>query len=139
MKFLFKRSVLIGMGIGIIYFCFFNRTPHGTECQRLKSSDGLYAAERCLLHWVPGDSSEYVGRLFDAKNGKLLAQRIFSTTDPDLFWSPGLFYSSDPNSSDVRDVGPAVVFSIGDPDDGDSSISLPPSSWDRLLAARSRL
>jgi hypothetical protein len=96
-------------------------------------------AERCLLDWVPGGSSEYVGRLFDAKSGKLLAQHIFSTTDPKLSWSPGGSYSLDSNSPAIHYDGPSVEFSKGDPDNGDSGISLPPSSWDRLLAARPRL
>jgi hypothetical protein len=139
MRFTFKRVALIAVGIGVIYFFFFNHTPQGTHCKRSKSPDGLYTAERCLLGWDPGFSSDYVGRLFDAKRGKLLAEHTFSTPVPDLFWSPGMFYSSDPNSPVIRYAGPSVVFSSGDLVDGDSGISLPPSSWDRLLAARPRL
>jgi hypothetical protein len=124
--------------IGMLYFALFDHTPHGTACQKSRSPDGHYIAERCLLDWIPGGSSKYVGRLFDAKTGKKLAQNTFNTSDPDLSWSPGMYYSLGPESS-YKDIGPSVGFSRGDPDDGDSGISLPPSRWDRLSAVRPRL
>jgi hypothetical protein len=137
MRFLFKRAALIAVITGVGYFGIFNHTPQGTNCKSSKSPDGLYIAERCLLAWDPGFSSDYVGRLFDAKTGKLLAQCSFSTPVPEILWSPG-FYSSG-RSSTMEYIGPSVVFSRGDPDSGDSGISLPPSKWDQLLAARPRL
>ncbi|PFH27837.1 hypothetical protein BX604_1583 [Burkholderia sp. JKS000303] len=124
------RATKIGKAaviLAAIYMCYaslFNSTPDGTGCQSSASLDGLYIAERCLLKWVPGGSSKYVGRLFDAKSRKLLAQRTFTTSSPEIEWSIN---------------GRSAYFSRGDSDDGDDEITLPPSRWDRLLAARPRL
>jgi hypothetical protein len=125
MKLTFKRATLFIVGLGVIYFCLFNHTPHGRECESSKSPDGLYMAERCLLKWVPGGDSKYVGRLFDARNGKLLAQHTFATPVPQVAWF---------NYEEIY-----VSFSIGDGGDDATYISIPPSKWDRLLAARPRL
>lgn len=121
----FARQTAILAVIGMSCVGLFDRTPHGTECRKSASPDGLYVAERCLLDWVPGGSSKYVGRLFDAKSGKLLAQKTFSTSVPEISW--------------LNYEGAIVSFSVGDADDGGADISLPPSRWDRLLAARPRL
>jgi hypothetical protein len=134
----FAGLTAIVVVVGVLYFGLFNHTPHGTECQKSASPDGLYVGERCLLDWVPGGSSEYVGRVLDAKNGKLLAQHTFSTPVPDLSWSSGVNYSVEPDGP-LRYIGPSVGFSIGDGGDDSAYISLPPSMWDRLLAARPRL
>src|SRR5271165_2567457 len=83
--------------IGALYFGLFNRTPQGTECENSSSPDEIYMTERCFLEvksFRNGDA-KYVGRLFDAKSGNLLAEHIFITPVPDLFWSPG-FYSGEP-------------------------------------------
>jgi hypothetical protein len=137
MRFLFKRSAILIMALGVIYFCLFNHTPQGTECESSKSPDGLYAAQRCLLDWIPGGNSEYVGRLFDAKTGSLLAERTFDTPVPQLSWSSGVYYYPNSNSLVTNFINPSVSFSIGG---GRSTyISIPPSKWDRLLAARPRL
>jgi hypothetical protein len=138
MKFPVKRLALVIACIGVLYFSLFNHTPRGTDCENSKSPDGVYMAELCLLRWVPGGNSKFVGRLFDAKTGKLLAEHTFSTPVPQLSWSSGLYYSNT-NSPDARDIGPSVQFSRGDAAKGDSAISLPPSKWDQLLAARPRL
>ncbi|MFP3567632.1 hypothetical protein [Paraburkholderia sp. SIMBA_030] len=139
MKFTRRRVALLALiAIGALYFALFNRTPHGTKCQRSTSPDGVYMAERCLLVRIPGGNSEYVGRLFNAKSGKLLAQHTFSTPVPDLSWSSGVTYSLKPDGP-VHYFGPSVGFSIGDGSDDSTYISLPPSGWDRLLAARPRL
>ena len=135
-RFLKISPVLIA--IGLLYFGLFDHTPLGKKCQKSTSPDDRYVAERCLLDWVPGGNSEYVGRVFDAKTGKKLAQHTFSTPVPELRWSPGVLYSLKPESPPSY-IGPSVAFSRGNADDGDSSISLPPSKWDRLLAARPRL
>ena len=119
------KAIAISVATYMCYSWFFNTTPDGTECRSSTSSDGLYVAERCLLKWVPGGSSKYVGRLSDARTGKLLAQRTFSTTVPEIWWS----------SYGER----FVYFSVGDSDDGSDGIALPPSGWDRLLASRPRL
>jgi hypothetical protein len=125
MKLSFKRVALSVAVVGVLSFCLTDRTPHGTECQKSASPDGLYIAERCLLKWVPGGNSEYAGRVFDAKSGKKLAQHTFSTPDPQIAW-----YSY---------TAVYVSFSIGDGGDDATYISLPPSGWDRFLAARPRL
>jgi len=124
MKLSFKRAALFALVV-VLYFSLIDQTPHGAECQKSTSPDGFYTAERCLLHWHPGGDSDYVGRVYDAKSGKLLAQRTFSTTVPEISW---LSYE-----------GAIVSFSIGDVDVGDADIPLPPSRWDRLLAARPHL
>ncbi|MBI0329513.1 hypothetical protein GIY62_20890 [Burkholderia plantarii] len=134
---LFKRMVLFVAAVGMLSFCLTERTPHGTDCQKSASPDELYIAERCLLKWIPGGNSEYVGRVF-TKNGKLLAQRTFSTPVADFIWSDGVCASDGPELPEEC-TGPGVLFSRGDPSQGDSSISLPPSWWDRFLAARPRL
>jgi hypothetical protein len=124
MLFKYPRQIAALILIGVLYLVLFNHTPQGTECKRSTSPDGDYIAERCVLNWNPGDSTEYVGRLFDAKNGRLLAELTLKTPVPELSWS------------DFE--GKSVSFSIGDADDNDGSIPIPPSQWDRLLAARPR-
>ncbi|MGF6788681.1 hypothetical protein [Paraburkholderia sp. 35.1] len=140
MKRISTRVALLAGLIAVLYLGLFDHTPQGSECRKSAPVHGLYTAELCLLRWIPGRSGspEYVGRLFDAKTGKLLAQRTFSTPVPDLFWSTGLRYSLNPYSP-PRYLGPSVEFSRGDGGEGDSSISLPPSFWDKLAAARPRL
>ena len=82
------------------------------------------------------DSPEYVGRLFDASTGRKLAQRTFNTPVSQLSWSSGVQYRLKPEEPFV-DVGPFVSFSVGGGDN--STINLPPSKWDRLLAMRPRI
>src|ERR1700738_4943578 len=135
MKLSFNRTVIFAVGVAVLSLCLIDHTPLGTECERSASPDVLYTAERCLLKWVPGGNSEYVGRLFDAKSGKKLAQRRFSTPAPDLMWSPHIYYSLRPETP-PRYTGPSVQFSSGDPVSGNSGIFLPPSKWDKFLAAR---
>ena len=125
MKLSFKRAALFAVVVGVLSFCLTDHTPHGTECKKSTSPNGLYTAERCLLGWVPGGNSEYVGRVFDAKSGKKLAQHTFSTPVPEIAWY---------NYIDLY-----VSFSSGDGGDDATYISLPPSKWERFLAARPRL
>jgi hypothetical protein len=131
-----KRPMAIALALSLFFFAVFDLTSPGSNCKRSVSPDGLYRAERCTLEWNPGGSSNYVGRLFDAKTGKLLAQRTFTTAVPDLFWSSGVSYPD--SSQTVKQIGPSVEFSRGDPDDGESGIQIPPSLWDKLLATRPR-
>jgi hypothetical protein len=120
MKLSFKRAALFA-AVVVLYFFLIDHTPRGTECQKSTSPNGLYIAERCVLEWIPGGNSEYVGRIFDAKSGKLLVQRTFSTPVPEILW--------------FDDV--SMSFSMG----GDKAafITFPLSVWDKLLAARPRL
>ena len=135
MRLIFKGVALGTALIGILYFSLFDTTPHGTECKRSTSPDGLYIAERCVLRWVPGGDSKYVGRLFDVGSGKKLAQHTFSTPVPDLSWYHSMDYSPKDNGALIHPP-PSVGFSIGDGGDDATFISLPPSTWDKLLAAQ---
>jgi hypothetical protein len=122
MKLLFRNTALFAV-VGVFYFFLIDHTPHGAECERSTSSNGLYIAERCLLVWIPGGNSEYVGRVFDATSGKKLAQHTFSTPVPEISW---LSYE-----------GAIVSFSIGDADDGDADIVLPPSRCGQATSSAS--
>lgn len=82
----FKRITLLTVTIGTLYLLLFDQTPRGTECQKSTSPDRSYIAERCLLNWIPGGNSEYVGRVSDAETGKVLVQRSFSTPVPETLW-----------------------------------------------------
>lgn len=135
MSTILKRAALCAAVVGVLYFSLFDTTPQGTECKRSSSPNGVYLAELCLLRWVPGGDSSYSARVFDAKSGKKLAQHTFDTTVPELSWSPGVTYSL--GDGPLLHDGPAVSFSRGG--DKAASISLPPSKWDRLLAARPHL
>ncbi|MGV2293256.1 hypothetical protein AAHK20_31425 [Trinickia sp. YCB016] len=120
MKFLsLKRIALFAVIVGGLYLCLLNQTPHGDSCVSSTSTDDAYVAELCLLTWSSRDIPEYVGRVYDAKSGKMLAQSTFLTSDPEVIWfkSGGLAFSR----------GDEAAF-----------IDLPPSKWDRLLAARPR-
>ncbi|MCX4144786.1 MULTISPECIES: hypothetical protein [Paraburkholderia] len=86
------------------------------DCRKTPSDGGRYIAELCLLRWNPGNDSDYVGRVYDAKNSELLAERTFSTPVPELSW-----WKED-----------NVSFSRGG--DDSSWVILPPSLYDRLLA-----
>ncbi|WP_242540197.1 hypothetical protein [Trinickia mobilis] len=88
MKLSFKRAALFAVVVAMLSFCLTDHTPRGTECHKSTSPDGVYIGERCLLNWVPGGNSEYVGRLCDAKSGKLLAQHTFSNPSHNIFGVP---------------------------------------------------
>ena len=136
MKPLFKRAALCAAVVAGLYFCLFDTTPHGKDCEKSISPNGVYVAELCMVHWHSRSDSDYVGRLFDAKSGKKLAQHTFSTSEPELSWSPDIDYF--PKDDDVLGhLPPSVSFSRGG--DDDTGIWLPPSKWDRLLAARPHL
>lgn len=78
-----------------------------------------------MLRWLGRGDAQYVGRVFDAASGKLLAQHTFRTPVPTIMWSS---YEGD-----------AVLFSVGDGGDASTYVKLPPSRWDMILAARPRL
>ncbi|QIE26181.1 hypothetical protein SBC1_45460 (plasmid) [Caballeronia sp. SBC1] len=86
MKPLYKRAALCAAVVGVLYFSLFDTTPPGTECERSTSPNGLYIAERCVVQWIPGGNSKYVGRVFDAKSRRKLAQHTFSTPVPQIAW-----------------------------------------------------
>ncbi|HIH2622737.1 TPA: hypothetical protein ACYLIB_006710 [Burkholderia cenocepacia] len=115
-------TLLFAALIGIFAF---DRTPQGKECRKSTSPDGIYIADLCLLTWVPGGDSRYVGRVYRAQTGRLLAQHTFNTPTPEISWN---------SYSDAY-----VAFSKGDGGDDSVYIPLPPAFIDRLLAARPRL
>ena len=123
--FKFPRRIAEFVIVVALYLVLFNHTPQGTECERATSPDSNYIAELCLLKWIPGGNSNYVGRIYDATNGNLLIQRSFSahSSDTQLAW---------------YDDG-SMSFSIGGSGNNSGYITFPPSKWDRLLAARPRL
>ncbi|WP_434114827.1 hypothetical protein [Paraburkholderia caffeinilytica] len=86
------------------------------DCSKTSSDGGRYTAELCLLRWNPGGDSDYIGRVYNAKDGELLAERTFRTPVPELSWW------KDEN----------VSFSRGG--DDSSLVTLPPTLYDRLLA-----
>lgn len=141
-KILLTGSVVVA---GTACFGLLNPTPHGTECVKSTSPDGAYIAERCFLGMQSyrSDNGRYVARLVDAKSGSILAERVFDTPVPDLSWSAGFDYSDPksafPDPKHPRHIAPAVYFQRGGEDGDGSSISLPPSLWDRLLARRPRI
>jgi hypothetical protein len=115
-----KRIALFVVIVGVMYWYLFNRTPHGKDCISSTSTNGIYIAELCMLRWSSRDDPEYAGRIYDAKSGKLLLQRTFPTSVPAIMWL------------DKR----GILFSVG----GDEAVLIyfPPSTWDKLLAARPR-
>ncbi len=58
------------------------------DCQRKKSDDGQYVAELCLLR-DNGHDADYVGRVYDAKDGRLLVERTFDAAETELSWFNG--------------------------------------------------
>ncbi len=101
-------AVNYGIGVGL--------RSKARDCKKSLSNGGRYIAELCLLRWNPGDDSDYIGRVYDAKNGELLVKRTFSTPVPKLSW-----WKEE-----------SVSFSSGG--DDSSWVVLPPSMYDRLRA-----
>lgn len=115
-----KRVALFAVVLGGLYLCLFNRTPHGDSCVSSTSTNGVYIAELCMLTWSSRDDPEYAGRIYDAKSGTMLVQRTFPTPVREITWF-------DDGSMSFSRGGDEAAF-----------IDLPPSKWDRLLAARPR-
>ena len=116
---LMRKTVLIiatiGLaGVGFNYMSGVWLRSHAHDCERKQSSDGVYIAELCLL-MDNGHDADYVARIYAARNGVLLAERTFDTTQADMEWFDG-----------------QVTFQHGG--DADSWITLPPSMLDRLRA-----
>ena len=58
------------------------------DCQKKRSDDGQYVAELCLLR-DNGHDADYVGRVYDAKDGRLLVERTFNAAETELSWFNG--------------------------------------------------
>jgi hypothetical protein len=121
----FLKFAYIPIFLALVGIFAFDRTPRGEECRKSTSPDGIYIADLCLLSWIPGGDSQYVGRVYRAQTGRLLAQHTFSTPTPEISWN---------SYSDTY-----VSFSKGDGGDNSVYISLPPAFIDRLLATRPQL
>jgi hypothetical protein len=112
-----RRIVSLALlGVAVNYWTSVDLRSKAHDCRRTPSDGGHYIAELCLLRWNPGNDSDYVGRVYDAKNRELLAERTFSTPVPELLW-----WKED-----------NVSFSRGG--DDSSWVILPPSLYDKLLA-----
>ncbi|WP_133650623.1 hypothetical protein [Paraburkholderia flava] len=109
-------ALTAAVGIAINYALDVEGRSKADECERSRSPDGQYLAERCLVQWRGGNNPDYVGRVYDARSGTLLVERSFSTPVPELFWWK-------------RE---AVSFSRGG--DESSTVYLPPTAYDRFKA-----
>jgi hypothetical protein len=58
------------------------------DCERKQSDDEKYIAELCLLR-DNGHDADYVGRVYDAKDGQLLVERTFNAAETELSWLNG--------------------------------------------------
>ncbi|MBN3856570.1 hypothetical protein G3N59_24620 [Paraburkholderia sp. Ac-20340] len=97
-----------------LYFMAGHR-PEPSDCVRSTSPDARYVAEECLLEWNHGDNPKYSGKLYDAKTGTLLAQRILHTSVPQIMWGQD-----------------AMLFERGGEDE--NLVRLPPSFFERFSA-----
>ncbi|WP_322058602.1 hypothetical protein [Paraburkholderia sp. J63] len=111
------KKVLIAVStLALIYFFITHRSDSkASSCVRSTSPDRLYIAEECRLDWNHRDNPEYVGRVYGAASGKLIARRTFSTPSPKIMWADNY-----------------VQFQIGG--DDDDLVMLPPSLYDRINA-----
>ncbi|MFP6558547.1 hypothetical protein WJ542_09515 [Paraburkholderia sp. B3] len=111
----------------------FDDTPHGTKCERSNSPDGKFIAERCMFGMEGRAGNDYVGRLYDEKNGRLLAQHTFVAYADDIqvLWT-GF-------GEEEKHYNKSVMFIKGDGGDDQTYIDLPPSSWEKIRAMRPRL
>ncbi|MFD1554180.1 hypothetical protein ACFSHT_00875 [Paraburkholderia silviterrae] len=92
------------------------RRARATECVNATSHNGLYRAQSCLTG-TRGNVGDYVGRLYEARTGNLVAETTFDSMDGGV--------------PDFMDDDHAVLFDGG----GDSGlIYIPPSLLDRLRA-----
>ncbi len=106
-------AIVIAAVAALAYAWGVDRRSKARECEKSRSPDGLYVAERCLVQWKGGNDPDYVGRVYDAKSGRLLVERSFSTPVPELSWWKN-----------------TVSFSRGG--DEASEVYLPPSLYDRF-------
>jgi hypothetical protein len=111
----------IGTGFGIYQYILdaIART-YAHDCIEATSKSGLYRAESCVTG-MDGNAVLYVGRLYDARRGVLLARTDFDSVDSRL---PEF-------SPDER----SVIFRRGEGDgSGTGYINIPPNWLERLKA-----
>ncbi|WP_156992618.1 hypothetical protein [Paraburkholderia oxyphila] len=116
-----RAIAILVTAIALGYMFFTHRADsQAYSCVRSTSPDGRYIAEECTLDWDRGDNPKYVGRLYDAASGKLLARRTLHTPVPGITW-----------------VNQYLLFSSGG--DDEDMVALPLSLYDRFNAAYWRL
>ncbi|QBQ96353.1 hypothetical protein [Paraburkholderia pallida] len=117
-----KSAIAIAIAIAIavlaLIFLFITHRSDSRayDCTRSTSPNGRYIAEECTLDWNRGDNPKYVGRVFDAASGKLIARQIFRTPVPEIMWGDSY-----------------LLFQRGG--DGEGLVNLPPSRYERINAA----
>lgn len=98
----------------IDYGCEARRRAMASECIDATSHNGLYRAQSCITS-VSGNVAFFVGRLYETRTGKLVAEATFD--------------SMDGGAPDFMPDDRAVLFEGG----ADSAlIDIPPSLLDRL-------
>ncbi|MEQ5841056.1 hypothetical protein N0A02_16645 [Paraburkholderia acidicola] len=107
---------IIVLWMVVNYWTDFELRSKAHECKKQLSDSGLYLAELCLLQWNPGGDSDYLGRVYDAKTGTLLVERMFQSPVPQVSWWKSEY----------------VLFERGGR--GSGLVNLPPSLFDRLTA-----
>jgi hypothetical protein len=110
-----KLAIAIAV-LALVYFFATHRSDaNATSCVRSTSPNGLYIAEECMLDWNRRDNARYVGRVYEAASGKLIARRTFHTPVPEITW-----------------VDNHLLFQAGG--DDDDLVVLPPSLYDHINA-----
>lgn len=105
-------SAIVGVVIDYTSNVWLRSNAH--DCQRKQSENGAYIAELCLLR-DNGHDADYLGRVYAAHGGALLAKRTFDATEADIYWDRG-----------------SVAFKRGG--NGDDLILMPPTLLDGLMA-----
>lgn len=111
--------VIVGFNV-VQYIVDAHAGTTASECNSVISQSGLYRVESCVTGGN-GDIDDFVGRLYDAHSGKLLARTDFDSMDggrPEFM----------PDES-------AVIFRRGEGNgSGSGTIDIPPNWRDRLRA-----
>lgn len=116
-----RRLFVIILSFAIVvalidYGCEARRRATAKECIDTISHNRLYRAQSCITN-VSGNLVSFVGRLYDVRDGRLIAETTFDSMDGGV--------------PDFADDDHAVLFDGG----GDSGLTyIPPSLVDRLRA-----
>ncbi|WP_321843615.1 hypothetical protein [Paraburkholderia bannensis] len=113
--------VVMVAGLSVLqYICDMRARVRAHECISVTSQSGIYRAQSCVTN-MDGNVAFYVGKLYDAHSGKVLARTDFDSMDGGL---PEFL----PDES-------AVIFRRGEGDgSGTGFIDIPPDWRARLKA-----
>lgn len=112
-----KKLVIAIAGLALLYFYITHLSDSNAyDCVRSTSPNGRYVAEECVLDSGRGGNPKYVGRVYEAASGKLIARQTFRTPVPEIMWG-----------------GDYLLFQRGG--DGEGLVNLPPSRYERINAA----